>query len=1437
MRTILFIFLFTFIHKYASSQVVINELLASNLNTNKDEFNEANDWLELYNTADTSIDLSGWNLTDDINQLNQWSIPPGTIISGKSFLLIWADKDLIQGPLHANFKLSAQGEMIVLSNNGSIEDSITFGPQNTDISLGRSPDGSANLGFFVKPTPGTANTSEVTENITTATPSFSLTPGFYSGSQTLTLNSATGTIYFTTDGSEPNINSAVYSSPISINNNSVVRAFVQEENSLPGPIVTNSYFIDEGFESRELPVISLSTDSNYFYQQDTGIYVQVFKPEWEYPINIEFFEKDGSRGFTSGAGVKIIGERSWVIPQKMLGISFKSKFGASKLNYPIFPNLPLQEYESIALRASGSDWGKTLFRDGLQQAVTHPHMDTDIQEFRPCIVYLNGNYMGIHNIRSRINEDFLSNRYQIDPDELELIENHGEAQSGNNQAYFEWYNFLSNNNFFNPPLYDSIQQVMEIDNFIDYMITWIFSANQSWGEGNIAMYRSTDGGKWRWLIMDFDRGFENASFPNMEFFTDQANPGQNNPLWASLPLRKLLKNPTFEQRFIQRFADQLYVTYHPITLHAAVDKFIDQIDQEIERHGQRWGDSTSIHGDGIKGQAYWLNKISDLQTFVDTRNSFISGNLINYFSLEGGIINLGLNTQGEGQVVLNETRVPKGSWQGNYFNNQTITLTAVPEKGFEFAYWKNVGADSLNPVVSVDLNSDTSITAVFIASSQPYQTIVINEIKYQEADGFATDWIELYNPNPYRVYIDNWKVQEKNSGRAYLISNNTWIEPGEYLIISSNKDALQLDYPGKATGIGNLPFGLSNEGETLLLIDHNNQVEDRVSYENGKDWPRISPGNNVSIQLITPELDNNKGKNWGKNINNTLAAENKLSGYQLSDIPNQFIHAGSTFDTINLNDYLISTFWPKNTINWTALNTGNYQVNIQDSIAIVTYNPAFSGLDSIKFVATNPDMVSVDDIVYFGVGTPLPKNLCNLTLDKQNSPYFAPKGIEVPQNCTLNITEGSNLFIGNWEDIEVKGLLKANGSPSGFIDIAGIDGAWGALKLRENPDTNNLSHVRIQDANYSLNDSTLFNAAVSVYEANVKLYQVFFENNKRSIYSKMAFVHIDSCFFGISNIGEKANLQFTNAITERSTFEYTFGDNDGIDYDAVNKGVIKNNRFLGGQDDGIDIGQIDGVACDSVLIENNFVDGYNDKAISVGEGSKDILIYRNLLLNSNSGVAVKDQSTAHIVHNTLIGNNIGVNCFEKNEGMGGGIVQLKNSIIYQSDSLAIFTDEVSSLTSGINLVFPHVVNRMDIINEYPLFDNEVAYELSISSPAIDAGERILGNDPDGTKPDLGAKPYFQTGTPEIGIAAYPNPAIRSVTITLNIQPTHDVFIALHTIQGVQIQSLNLTPEAFNSLGSATLALTDQNLASGIYVIHVYHNQEVYTTKITLLNEE
>ncbi|MBN1951005.1 MAG: CotH kinase family protein [Bacteroidales bacterium] len=664
--------------KNSHAQLFINEFVASNSNGIQDpDYEENTDWVEIYNDYTTALNLREFYLTDNLQNPDKWRIETDAIIPAGGYIIIWCDgRDTL---LHASFKLAAEGEQIGLfSPTLNLQDTLSFIYQSTDISYGRRPGGSEEWAYFTEPTPGSENSTTSYSDRIENSVEFSHFGGIFSTPIMLSLSTyLEGTIHYTLDGSVPAVSSAVYSEPIYLNKTTIVRTRIFRDGMIPGPVSTNSYFIDSSLVGRKLPIVSIATDPENFWDPVTGIYVQDFKPEWEVPINIEFFENNGSdrAAFNELAGTKVNGLYSWQLPQKMLGIYFRNEYGQNKLEYPLMQDRQRTLYKSFALRASGSDWSYTLFRDGMIQNSTQLNTAVDIQGFRACIVFVNGEYLGIHNIREKVDDSYIEGNYNLKEGFFDLIENEDYVESGSLDEYLELKDLLAKDLSVRGN-YVAVEQTMDIGTFTDYVITEIYSQNTSVNH-NVMAWKPKGTGLWRWILMDLDRGFFNPESYPVSYYVSRT-------IW---PLADLMGNTEYRAYFVQRLADHLYTSFNPIRMHKYIDGFANTIESEIPRHVERWLGATSSYGDAIPSVKYWNAEVEDLHEFVDMRPAYLLDDLRNY-----GInasVNLSLEAYPEqgGTILFNEMKITDPHWRGDYPVELPIRLEAKPKPGYHFSGW------------------------------------------------------------------------------------------------------------------------------------------------------------------------------------------------------------------------------------------------------------------------------------------------------------------------------------------------------------------------------------------------------------------------------------------------------------------------------------------------------------------------------------------------------------------------------------------------------------------------------------------------------------------------------------------------------------------------------------------------------------------------------
>jgi hypothetical protein len=721
------ILLFIPVYSIYGQNIHLNELMSSNDTTLYDDIGNTPDWIELYNGNDAEFDLTGFGLSDNINDPFKW-VFPSIILNPESYLLIFAsgeDEDSLTN-LHTNFKIASEGETIILTNpSGAIEDMVNSTEIPTDISYGRQPDGSDTWSFFPEPTPQGPNNTEGFGDYC-ETPQNSHQGGFYPGPViiTLSIGSDTHQIYYTLDGSMPTEDSFIYSQPVTIQTTKVFRAAVIDNECFPGEVITHSYLIDE---ESTLPVVSLTSDPYNLWDEEYGIYAmgpndQSFFPnfganfweDWERPIHVELFEPNGELGFKLDAGVKIFGgwSRGW--PQKSLAIYARSNYGPSHIDYKIFPDKDIESFESIVLRNSGNDYymgsnwrSNTMFRDGMITSLMKDR-GMDLQGYRPSVVYLNGEYWGIYNIREKVNEHFLAdNNGGVDPDELDLLEENGNVIEGDNHDYLNMIDFVENNDLSDPGNYTIVEEQINIENFIDYYIIQIYVGNTDWPGNNIKFWRPhIEGAKWKWILYDTDFGFgfiKNYYHNTLLFALDPNGPEWPNPPWSTLLFRSLMENVEFQNKFINYFCYYSNTRFSTNYVGEHISDIVNNIAPEMPNHIERWGGDID----------QWYGNINVVHQFGNQRISIVFNHVGNYFGLnESSNLNLSVVPPDAGAVSISGLTIPDNSWSGEYFNDIPIEISAISNPGYIFSHWE--GSSELDKDITATLDGDLNLTAVFV---------------------------------------------------------------------------------------------------------------------------------------------------------------------------------------------------------------------------------------------------------------------------------------------------------------------------------------------------------------------------------------------------------------------------------------------------------------------------------------------------------------------------------------------------------------------------------------------------------------------------------------------------------------------------------------------------------------------------------------------------
>ena len=649
-----------------------------------------------------------------------------------------AELNYPQPSLHTNFKISSSGEELTLyDNEGSQIDYMNVTAMENDNSMGRShSDGS--ILYFETPTPGTENSSEGYLGAVVSEVIFSHQGGEFNDQNVTLSGTADGEeIRYTLDATIPNQTSSLYTSPIVISQDTVIRAKIFKNNFIPSRTDTRTYITSN---THDLPIVTLVSEPDNFFDEQYGIYEYGpeenwqnelpffganFWQDWERDVHFSFYEPTGELGVALDAGVKIFGAWSRANDQRSMSIHARGRYGFGKLEYPIFPSLDYDKFESIVLRSSGNDWLKTNIKDVVATSLMEGS-GLEYQAHRSAVVYLNGEYWGFYNIREKVNDHFLDDKINVDKSEINILTNNGEIVKGSNTEYNEIINFVTNNSLTVQSNYDYVASLIDIDNYITYQVAQIYLDNTDWPGNNIKFWNSPET-KWRWILYDtdfaFGRPWESPPFYDNDTLSFALYPfggGWPNPEWSTLLARKLMENTTFKNKFINHFADEMNTRFKADNVRNHVNSIANSVSSEISRHYAHWSTWNNLSPywqtrNMNLTYSDWQNEVDKILDFTDNRIPSLAGHFRSYFGINGMFnLNLSINNTDAGSIQLNSLTIESANWQGEYFDFIPVSLTAVPNEGYEFVGWQG-SINQFDANATLTTSQNANVQAIFQA--------------------------------------------------------------------------------------------------------------------------------------------------------------------------------------------------------------------------------------------------------------------------------------------------------------------------------------------------------------------------------------------------------------------------------------------------------------------------------------------------------------------------------------------------------------------------------------------------------------------------------------------------------------------------------------------------------------------------------------------------
>ncbi len=917
--------------------IVLNEFLSANISTNglREENGDWEDWIELFNRGTNPVNLAGWSLSDDPNNPGQWTFPATNIGPGK-FVLVWAsakDRRVPGAPLHTSFKLAVAGEYLGLFSPELPRQAISefraqFPEQRNDYSYGLVSSNAYR--YFLAPTPGTTNGASLIAGVVPK-PHASVSRGVFEQPFTVVLSDELpdAALRYTLDGSAPvEATSALYTGPLRVASNTVLRVVAFRTNMLPSSVSTHTYlFLDDilrqpnnppgypvgptvwtGYPSdyemdpeivtnanygpqlkaalQALPALSIVASIDDMFGPTRGIYTHASDSQtlyrgidWERACSAELILTNGDEGFQVDCGIRLQGNASRN-PSKTskhpFRLLFRGDYGAGQFEYPVFPDSPVQTFNTLILRADFNNswlhsdanqrlrgtrirdaWAKDAFREMGQMGGHSRHVH----------LFINGLYWGVYDFGERIDAAFAASYLGgQDTDYDAIASKPTEAIDGDLIAYNAMIANVRSKDMRAIANYTAARGYLDMTNYADYILLNFFAANQDWGfDGNWnAVHKRAPGALFEYCAWDGERYIENT--------------GDNRVSSGETPPSGLHSNLVNSAEYRLFFADRAHKHLFnggALTTNRNIARWLSRaavVDTAIIAESARWGDNR-------RDVMYAINNPTP-PFYLYTRNDHwlpeINRMATNYFPLRPATVLSQLRTAGlypnVSAPVFSQFggRVPAGFALTMIATNPVYyTLDGTDPRIYgtgAIAPWAQLysGPVTLNQTVVVKARArfGTNWSALNEATFTVGELGVplrITEINYNPPGGDAFEFFELYNAGTTPVELGGWYLE----GVSFVFPASATLPPGGLLVLASafNTNAFKGRYPGVPV-FGWYSGALNNGGERLAVKNTLGQTIAAVTYGDNNGWPASADGGGYSIEFINLNGDPNAPANW-----------------------------------------------------------------------------------------------------------------------------------------------------------------------------------------------------------------------------------------------------------------------------------------------------------------------------------------------------------------------------------------------------------------------------------------------------------------------------------------------------------------------------------------------------------------------------------------------